>query len=197
MKKEVNWLASRCISFILVELAKKPGTPMDLRLRTGMIKNNYVNIILKRLESEGIIRCLDPNEKIGKVFCIDPKSRYKLEQLFRKKGLNQKINPLPDLNWKAYGILICKRFGRQIRIVFKEAYKLGNEIDFENNTKRKITIPALQKERLPSIATSDIHRAFNKLVTLGLMKRKLTWPREYILTEDAIRMIGFDSSILQ
>lgn len=197
MKKELNWLASRCISFILVELAKKPGTPMDLRLRTGMIKNNYVNIILKRLESEGIIRCLDPNEKIGKVFCIDPKSKYRLEQLFRKKGLNQKINPLPELNWKAYGILLCKGFGRQIRIIFKEAYKLGNEIGFENNTKKKITIPTLQREKIPKMATSDVHRAFNKLIELGLVNRKLTWPREYVFTEDALKIIGFDNSVLQ
>jgi hypothetical protein len=197
MKNVVNWLASRCIFLVLVELAKKPGTPMDLRLRTGMVKNNYVNIILKRLELEGVVRCLNPEVKIGKIFSLEPKRKYRLEQLFRKNGLGQKINPLPDLNWKAYGILICKRFGRQIRIVFKEAYKLGSEIDFENNTKRKITIPALQKEKLSTIATSDIHRAFNKLVTLGLMKCKPTWPREYIFTEDAIKMIGFDNSVLQ
>jgi len=197
MKKEVNWLASRCIFLILVELAKKPGTPMDLRLRTSMTKNNYVNIILKRLGSEGIIKCLNPKEKIGKVFCIDPKSKYKLKQLFRKKGLNQRINPLPDLNWRAYGILLCKGFGRQIRIVFKEAYKLGNEIDFENNTKKKITIPPLQREKLPKMATSDVHRAFNKLIELGLVNRKLTWPREYVFTEDALKIIGFDSSVLQ
>jgi hypothetical protein len=197
MKKRVKWFSSRCVSLVLVELAKKPGTPMDIRVRTGMTKNNYANIILRKLESKGIVKCLNPEQKIGKIFCLEPKRKYRLEKIFKSKRLSQRINPPPDLNWSAYGILLCKSFGRQIRIVFKEAYKLGNEVDFENNTKRKITIPTLQKEKIPKIATSDIHRAFNKLVELGLMKRKPTWPREYAFTEDALKIIEFDSKVVQ
>lgn len=197
MKKEVNWLPSSRVTLVLVELAKKPLTPMQIRARTGMTKNNYVNIILKKLESHSIVKCLNPEEKIGKVFCINPKSTKEVERIFNKKHLNQKISYLPSLNWKAYGILICKNLGKQIQIVFKEAFKRGNEIDLENNCKNRITIPELQKERLSKIATSDIHRAFNKLVMLGMMERKPTWPREYIFTNDALKIIAFDESLVQ
>jgi hypothetical protein len=197
MKKEMGWLSSRCICSVLVELAKRPGTPMDLRVRTHMTKNNYVNIILKRLESEGIVKCLNPKEKIGKVFCVEPKNKYRLEKLFKKMKINQKINPLPHLNWNAYGILFCRSLCRQIRLVFKEAYKLGNEMDFENNRKKRINVPGLQKEKLTKMATSDIHRAFNRLVKLGLMKRKPVWPKEYIFSKDAFKIIAFDHSVVE
>lgn len=197
MKNEVSWFSARCICSVLVELAKKPGTPMDLRVRTHMTKNNYVNIILKRLESEGIVKCLNPKEKIGKVFCVEPKNKYRLEKLFKKMKIKQKINLLPDLNWNAYGMLFCRNLGRQIRLVFKEAYKLGNEMDFENNRKKRINVPALQKEKLPKMATSDVHRAFNRLVKLGLMKRKPAWPKEYVFTKAALKIIAFENSIVE
>lgn len=197
MKKEVKWLACRCSLLVLVELAKKPGTPMDLRERTHLSKNNYVNIILKRLEFEGIVKCLNPKEKIGKVFCLEPKSRDRVEGLFKKMKIKQRINPLPDLNWNAYGILFCRNLGRQIRLVFKEAYKLGNEMDFENNCKKKITVTALLEEKLPKMATSDVYRTFNRLIELGLMKSKSAWPREYGFTKDALKIIAFDYSIVE
>jgi hypothetical protein len=111
--------------------------------------------------------------------------------------IEQKINPLPDLNWNAYGILFCRNLGRQIRLVFKEAYRLGNEMDFENNCKKKITIPALQEEKLPRMATSDVYRTFNRLIKLGLVKRKSLWPREYSFTKDALKIIAFDYKIVE
>ena len=170
---------------------------MDLRVRTHLTKNNYLNIILKRLESEGIVKCLNPKEKIGKVFCLEPKNKNRIEELFKKMKISQNINPLPDLNWNAYGILFCRNLGRQIRLVFKEAYKLGNEMDFENSCKKKITVPALQKEKLPKMATSDVYRAFNRLIELGLVKRKSLWPREYGFTKDALKIIAFDYKIVE
>lgn len=197
MKKEAKWFYSRCVSLVLAELAKKPGTPIDIKTRTGLTKNNYVNIILKKLESKGIVKCLNPDEKIGKVFCINPASAGRVKKIFEEMKGKQEINPLPDLNWRAYGILLCKGFGKQIRIVFKEAYRLGNEMVFENDFKKRITIPVLQKEKLPKMATSDLHRAFNRLVELGLMKRKHSWPREYSLTENARKIIEFDSNVIQ
>jgi hypothetical protein len=197
MKKEAKWLSSRCIFLVLIELAKKPGTPMDIRIRTRMTKNNYVNIILKRLEKDRVVICLNPKGKIGKVFCINPESKDRIERLFKEAKISQKVNPLPNLNWEAYGTLLCKDLSKQIRTVFKEAYKHGNEIDFENKCKKKITIPALQKEKLPKMATSDIHRTFNRLVELGILKRRNSWPREYVFTEDAIKILDFDGSIIQ
>jgi len=197
MEKEASWLYSKSVISVLIELAKKPGTPMQLRIRTGMTKNNYANIILKNLERERLVKCLTPREKIGRIFCVNPESKYRVERIFRKKKISQRVNPLPDLNWKAYGMLLCRNLCTQMHEVFKKAYMFGNEMDFENNSKKKITIPGLQKEKLPKMPTSNIHRAFSRLVEIGIMKNRDAWPREYAFTEDALRIIEFDSSIIQ
>ena len=187
MKKEVNWLSSRCASLVLIELAKKPGTPMDIRIRTGLTKNNYVNIILKRLESEGIIKCLNLDEKIGKVFCINPESKKRVEQIFRKNKTKQGINPLPNLNWTAYGRLLCK-YCRQLRMVFKRACELKQE-------GREITVSSL-KEKLPGMATSNLYRALDGLVELGVISCKDTSSRKFTVTEEGLAIVNFQLDVL-
>jgi hypothetical protein len=107
MGKEVSWLYAPCIVSVLKYLVIMPRTPMQLRM-LAKIKGNYANLILKRLEKEGIVKCLTPKEKIGKVFCINPPSNQLVEKVLSESGYNLKARYLPDLNWKAYGKLSCK-----------------------------------------------------------------------------------------
>ena len=187
MKKGVNWLSSRCVVSVLTELARKPLTPMQLRARTKLTKNNYVNIILNKLEAEGIVKCLNPEEKIGRVFCINPESKKRVEQIFRKNKTKQEINPLPNLNWTAYGRLLCK-YCRQLRMVFKRACEL-------KQAGRDITVSSL-KEKLPGMATSNLYRALDGLAELGVVSCKDTSSRKFIITEEGLAIVNFQPDVL-
>lgn len=187
MKKGVNWLSSRCVSLVLAELAKKPLTPMQLRVKTGLTKNNYANIILKKLESMGIVKCLNPGDKIGKVFCINPTSAKRIERIFRKKGIEQKVNVLSNVVWSAYGRLLCP-YCTQLRAVFKKANELKQE-------GRDMTIFNL-KGRLPGIATGDIYRALRKLDELKVMRIINTEPKRFTVTKEGLSMIKLYPEIL-
>ena len=183
MKKEAEWISSRCVSSVLAELAKKPLTPMQLRARTDMTKNNYVNIILRRLESEGIVLCLTPDSRIGKVFCINPESIDRVKKIFRKKKLDIGINSIPSLNWNCYGRLLCQ-YCTQLRTVFKKANELRQE-------GKEITVPNLNKMKLPKMATSDIHRALKRLIELKVMICDDAKPKRFIITEEGLSLIEY------
>jgi hypothetical protein len=187
MKKEVEYVPSRCVFLVLVELAKKPGTPMDLRLRTGMTKNNYANIILKNLSEERIATCLNPKDKIGRVFCINPKSENRVKEIFKKKKIEQEIKPLPNLNWRAYGRLLCG-YCTQLKIVFIKA----NELRLQG---REITISNLM-EKLPKMATGDVYRALYRLVELRVMALQDAKLKKFIITEEGLAILKFSPIIL-
>ena len=187
MKKEAGWIYSPRVISVLAELARKPLTPMQLRVNTCMTKNNYVNIILKKLEAEGIVKCMNPEEKIGRVFCINPQSRKMIEGIFRKRKIRQEITPLPKLNWTAYGRLSC-RYCRQLRKVLKKAYELKHE-------GREMTLSNLKK-KLPGMATSNLYRALDRLIELRAMACKNTGPREFMITEEGLAIMEFDSVVI-
>jgi hypothetical protein len=187
MKKEASWLSSRCVSIVLLELAKNPLTPMQLRMKTGLTKNNYANIILRKLESMEIAKCLNPGDKIGKVFCIDPASAKRIEGIFRKKGIEQKVNVFSNPAWSAYGRLLCP-YCTQLRAVFKKANELRQE-------GRDTTIFNL-KGRLPGIATGDIYRALRNLNKLKVMRIINTEPKRFTITKEGLSMIEHYPEIL-
>jgi len=187
MKKEAGWISSRCVSSVLSELSKKPLTPMQLRAKTGMTKNNYVNIILKKLESEKIIMCLNPEEKVGKVYGISPGNLKTVANALKKKGIKQKIKPPPALNWTAYGKLQCP-YCTQLRSVFIKANELRLEC--------RIITPYTIMEKLPGMATSDAYRALNRLAQLNLLVEYEEKPKRFMFNSDGLEIIEFDSEIL-
>ena len=187
MKKEVEWLSSRCVSAVLIELARRPLTPMQLRIKTGMTKNNYVNIILKRLESEDIVKCLNKKAKIGMIYCINPTSASKVENILLEKGVKQEVLSLPDLNWNAYGKLMCGHC-RQLKMVFRKVNELRKE-------GRDIIVFNL-KEKLPAMATSDVYRALNRLIELGMIIREDTIPKRFRITQEGMAMLEFEPGII-
>jgi hypothetical protein len=192
MGKEVNWLHAPCVVLILKYLTITPRIPMQLRTLTK-IKGNYVNILLKKLETEEIVRCLTPKEKIGKVFCINPVSRDLVEKVLKHSGYNLKTRHLPDLNWKAYGRLNCSMC-RQMKKIFHAALAL-------RNLGMAITVKNLKNKLREAngkleIARSDIYRALRKLKKMGLMisVKKEHGRLEHELTKDALVLNDFMKS---
>ena len=187
MKKEVRWNPSKCVTSVLLELAKKPLTPIQLRTKTGMIKNNYANIILKKLERDGTIACLTPGNIIGKIFCIDPSKSRLVENALKKKGFKQKVMPLPDVNWEVYGRLICP-YCSKLRAVLAKA----NELRMAN---REISVFNLM-EKLPAMAKGDVYRALNKLEGFRIIEYITDRPKRYSITREGFLLMKFDHGIL-
>ena len=182
-----SWLHARRVLPILIELAKHPLTPEILRVRTGMRDNNYVNFLLRRLKSEGLVECVNPQDKVGRVFCIKHESEAGVQQLFRRAAVKQDIPDMPALNWRAYGRLLCE-YCKQMRPALLRAHEL-------NLAGKKITMQAL-RARLPGVATQDVFRALGKLVKLGVLSRKPGKPITFEITDAGRRILGFRSELL-
>lgn len=182
-----SWLYARRVIPILVELAKHPLTPEILRLRTGMRDNHYVNFLLRRLQFEGLVECLNPHDRVGRMFCIRQESKAKVQHLFRRVGVKQDAVKLPTLNWTAYGKLMCG-YCKQIRMVFLKADELKTE-------GRKITMQAV-RARLPKVATQDIFRALGQLVKLGVLTRRDRKPITFEMADDGERILKSAGELL-
>ena len=187
--KEVNWFYAPCVVIILKYLIITPRTPMQLRELTK-IPGNYANLILKKLQKQEIVKCLTPDEKIGKVFCINSISKDLVEKILKHEGYNLKAYSLPALNWKAYGKLNCKTC-KQIKKIFHTAVSLRNlgiAITQQNLKKKMKNINGMIE-----IDRSDIYRALRQLRKLELMipiKKKHKY-LEYELTENALTLNEF------
>jgi len=177
------WLAASRVVSILAELAKGPLTPEQVRIRTGMTQCHYTNAILRRLKVEGLVECLNPDDKTGRVFCIRPESTRRVQRILKSAGIVQPILPLPALNWTAYGRLLCG-YCSQIRMVFLKANELAKE-------GKAISMPGL-RERVPGMATSDIYRTLTKLVRHQLLKKKSGRPMTYELTKGGREILAFE-----
>jgi len=192
MRKEVYWLYAPCIILVLKYLVIKPRTPMQLRILTH-IQGNYVNRILKKLESEEIAKCLTPEEKIGKVFCINPEVKDLVERILKESGYNLRISLLPKLNWKAYGRLNCEMCS-QMRIVFNKSLILNakGERITENNLEKELK----DNDGVLLIDRSDIYRALRKLKKLQLLtqSRNKGYPIEFNIPDDALLLARFLNS---
>jgi DNA-binding PadR family transcriptional regulator len=177
-----KWFIARRVISILVELAACPLTPEQIRSKTCMTQSHYLNTILRKLTAEGLVKCLNPQDRIGKTYSIHPAGRRRVRRLFRKAGIAQKIIPVPEINWNAYGKLSCG-YCRQFWIVFEKM----NELAEEN---RMITAPRL-RERLPGMSISDIYRASKKLVSFGLIARVSSDPVHFRITHEGKAILAF------
>ena len=188
MGKEACWLYAPCVISVLKYLVIMPRTPMQLRAKTR-IRGNYANLILKRLESEGFVKCLTFHERIGKVFCINPANTGRVEKILKESGYNLKARVLPELNWKAYGRLTCNSC-KQLKKIFSKAVKL-------NSLGINITEPNLEIELrdngILEMNRSDIYRALRHLKRLGLIVsiKKKRKHMEYELTSEARAIAEF------
>ena len=125
--------------------------------------------------------CLTPDSRIGKVFCINTESIGRVKRIFRKKRLDIGINAIPNLNWNCYGKLLCQ-YCTQLRTVFKKANELRQE-------GKEITVPNLNKMKLPKMATSDIYRTLNRLMELKVIICDDAKPKRFIVTKEGLLLI--------
>jgi len=192
MPKEVCWLYAPSVVLVLKCLALKPRIPMQVKEETG-IPWNYVNIILKKLKLIRIIICLTPDERIGKVFCINLETKRIVEKVLRRAGYNIEICDLPKLNWKAYGRLCCGTCS-QIKLIFMKGISLRSRgvAITENNLEKELR----NSDGVLTIDRSDIYRALRQIRNLGLMNplKKKHSPLEYIPTDDALILPQFINS---
>lgn len=192
MKKEATWLYAPCPSLILKYLAIKPRSLMELRKITR-IPWNYVNILIKKLESKGFVKCLTPKERIGKIYCINPETKDLVERILKESGHNPQVNLLLKLNWKAYGRLNCGTC-KQIRKVFYKAVSFRNRgiIITEPNLESGLK----DKNEVLQIDRSDIYRALRQIKKLGLIVpvKKKRRPLEYEITQEALDLLVFLNS---
>ncbi len=181
-----KWLSARRVLSVLVALAKEPLTPEQIRIKTGMTKCHYVNAVLKRLSLEKLVVCLNPDEKIGRVFCVDERNRRRVQRIFRRTGIEQKIISLPVLNWIAYGRLSCE-YCRQVRIVLEKINELAKE--------DKPVIISRLRARLPGMATSDIYRASKRLMSLGIVSCANKNPLMFQITSEGHAILIFQEKL--
>lgn len=189
MRKEVCWLYAPCVVLVLKYLVIKPRTPMQLRMLSH-IPGNYVNRILKKLESGRIVKCLTPGEKIGKVFCVNPEAKNLVEKALKESGYNLRVSLLPKLNWKAYGRLSCEMCS-QLRIVFNKSLILNSrgEAITESNLEKELK----NNDSILLIDRSDIYRALKQLRKLELLtyRKNKGYPIEFHIPDDALLLAKF------
>ena len=171
---------------VLAELATRPLTPEQVGVRTGMAKWYYASKVLKRLKRQKLVACLNPDDKIGRVYCIAPLKKRTVTRILRKAGIMRRMVALPSLNWTAYGRLQCG-YCTQITAVFAMAERLMKE-------GKTVTMASL-RARLPGMATNDVLRTLRKLVRCGLLRKQHTIPRTYVITKAGRAILAFDAGM--
>lgn len=84
----------------------KSKIPTELAQETGT-KWWHVSRILKRLEKRGLVRCLNPKARVGKLFGITEIGREIRRILQEEKGEFYFYNEPSDLDYKLYGEIIA------------------------------------------------------------------------------------------
>lgn len=69
---------------VVIELLKSPRLPKDIAEKTK-ISISHISRSLTELEVEGIVECLTPNEKRGRVYELTPKGKEIAEKLLVEK----------------------------------------------------------------------------------------------------------------
>lgn len=171
---------------VLAELAARPLTPEQIGIRTGMAKWYYASKVLKRLKKEKLVACLNPNDKIGRVYGIVLSKRRTVARILRKAGIIRRVAVLPPLNWTAYGRLQCG-YCTQIAAVFAMTERLIRE-------GKSVSMASL-RARLPGMATNDVLRTLRKLVKCGLLVQERTSPRTYKITGAGQAILAFNAVV--
>lgn len=79
-------VASKYRMKILLSLAEKPKTPKEISKELGLYIS-HVSSTLSDLSSKGIIQCLNPNQKRGKLFYLTETGKDLEKELRTRKNL--------------------------------------------------------------------------------------------------------------
>jgi predicted transcriptional regulator len=95
----------------VLEVMSKSKTPAELRREIGLKKIKSISSTLKELVSLGLIYCLNPRAKIGRLYGLTKKG------IGARKKFSFKDYCQPhDLDWNSYSYVVC---GKQRRAILK------------------------------------------------------------------------------
>ena len=73
-------MASKYRKKVVEQLYKSPMIPSQISFETG-IRVNHISSVLKSLVEEGIVVCLNPNRKRGRVYALTDLGRWVAERI--------------------------------------------------------------------------------------------------------------------
>ena len=95
----------------VLEVMSKPKTPAELRDQIGLKKTCNLTSAIKTLVASGLIYCLNPIRRMGKLYGVTKKGMR-----VRKKLDFKEYHQPDDIDWDLYGYVVS---GRQRRAVLK------------------------------------------------------------------------------
>lgn len=100
----------------VLEVMSKPKIPAEIREQTGLKRNNNISSTLKELLNLGLICCLNPRIKVGKLYGLTVRGKRQRKKLLLEKRLTFSYVQPPDVNWQFYGWIVC---GKQRKAILK------------------------------------------------------------------------------
>lgn len=100
----------------VLEVMSKPKIPAEIREQTGLKRNNNISSTLKELLDLGLICCLNPRIKVGKMYGLTVRGKRQRKKLLNEKGTTYSYIQPSDMNWDLYGWVIC---GKQRKAILK------------------------------------------------------------------------------
>ena len=100
----------------VLEIQSKPKIPAEIRDQMGLKKNNNIVSTLKKLFKLHLIRCLNPDSRIGKLYGLTKRGQQLRCQLLTARNIPYYYTEPADIDWKLYGWVCC---GRQRKAILK------------------------------------------------------------------------------
>lgn len=95
----------------VLEVMSKPKTPAEIRDQISLNKTQNLSLTLNNLVKSGLIYCLNPKARTGKLYGVTKKGI----KVRRKQGFKD-YHQLDGVDWNKYGFVVS---GRQRRAILK------------------------------------------------------------------------------
>lgn len=111
---------------VVLEVMSKPKIPAEIREQTGLKRNNNISSTLKELLDLGLIYCLNPRTRVGKLYGLTIRGKRQRKKLLNEKGTTYSYIQPSDMNWDLYGWIAC---GKQRKAILK-AMKMAMSLKY-------------------------------------------------------------------
>jgi hypothetical protein len=95
----------------VLEVMSKPKIPAEIRNQIGLKRTNNLSAAIKELVNAGLIHCLNPSARVGRLYGLTKKGISTRKKL----GFKEYCQP-HDIDWDLYGYIVS---GRQRRTIMK------------------------------------------------------------------------------
>jgi predicted transcriptional regulator len=144
----------------------KPKIPAEIREQVGLNRGNNISSTLKILTNFGLLKCLTPKARVGKLYGLTEKGIRQRKWLLKEKGIPHRYVK-PRLNWNLYGWVVC---GKQKRAILK-AMKMPMPLKY---------IKEKAQEYNPRISRMNCNDILQLFVKKGIV-RKIRQAKKVIL----------------